>query len=150
MYMNEKFFEVKNLSFSHYKSPCCLVNISFSIEKNSKTLILASKDMGKTTLLSVLSSFKDKYTGEIFFNGKELKQVSDLEKNFSFLPTEPIFFERKTVFKNINYLCKNHGLNLLEKEDLENHLSKINLSKIVCKKISKLSLKSTFSILLVK
>ena len=62
--------------------------------------------MGKTTFLSVLSSYNSNYSGEILLNGQELKSISDDEKFFSFLPNEPIFFNNKTILQNINYMRK--------------------------------------------
>ena len=38
------FFEVQRLCFSYYRSPMTLKDVSFSAEKNSKVLLLSSKD----------------------------------------------------------------------------------------------------------
>ena len=91
------FFETKNLCFSYYKSPLYLKDVNFSIAKNSKTMVLASKDSGKTTFLKVLSGFEDSRFGNIYLNGKELKEVSDKNKNFSLVLADLILFERKTI-----------------------------------------------------
>ena len=97
------FFETKNLCFSYYKNPLYLKDVNFSIAKNSKTMVLASKDSGKTTFLKVLSGFEDSRFGNIYLNGKELKEVSDKNKNFSLVLADLILFERKTIKQNLDY-----------------------------------------------
>ena len=78
----EKFLEIKDISFGYKKQLFIIKNLSLSFNNGDKILILASKDMGKSTLLSVLSSFNSLYSGEILFNGKELKtQVSVLQES---------------------------------------------------------------------
>ena len=64
-----------------------MYDISFGVDKNEKVLILASTDMGVTTFLSVLSTFQLKYEGDVFLSGKNLNEIQDNEKNFSFLTT---------------------------------------------------------------
>ena len=55
--------EVKNLCYAYIKKPLCLKDVSFSLEKKQRALVLALDDMGKTTLLKTVSGFDDKYFG---------------------------------------------------------------------------------------
>ena len=100
------FFDVNRLCFSYYRSTMTLKDVSFSLEKNMKVLILASKDMGKTTSLKVFSGFEDSRFGNIYLNGKELKQIDDKDKNFSLVLSDPVLFENKTIKDNLNYKCE--------------------------------------------
>ncbi|MBR7172405.1 MAG: ATP-binding cassette domain-containing protein [Clostridia bacterium] len=134
------FFNVQRLCFSYYRSPMTLKDVSFSLEKSSKVLILASKDMGKTTALKVLSGFEDSRFGNIYLNGKELKEVSDQEKGFSLVLAEPVLIEKKSIADNINYQCE-----ICEKEKLSNEqvltlLKGFDFDKDVNTKVKKLSL----------
>ena len=138
--MENNFFEIKNLSFSYYKQPFCLRNINLSFNDKEKVLLLASKDMGKTTFLSVISSFESSYFGEIFLNGKELKIINDNEKKFSFLPSNPVFIEKKSIKYNFDYFCKNNNLEIISNDDLNKIFNDNGLSLGLNEKVSKLSL----------
>ncbi len=111
------FFEIKNLCFAYYKSPLILKDVCFSIAQNSKTLLLASKDNGKTTTLKVISGFESSRFGNIYLNGKELNQIDDKDKNFSLVLSDVVLLENKTVKQNIDYLCK--VLNIDELEEIQ-------------------------------
>lgn len=134
------FFEVKNLCFSYYKSPLCLKDINFSFAKNDKVMIVATKEMGKTTFLKVLSGFETNYFGKIILNGRELKQIEDKDKNFSLLFSNPVFFERKTIRQNIEFQCRACGLKMLEDEELTNKLKEFKINASLDTKLKKLSL----------
>lgn len=138
--MDNVYFEVENLYFSYYKQPLSLMDINFSVNKGEKVLILASKDMGKTTVLSVLSSFQNNYFGKINLNGKELKDIDDSEKNFSLLPSNPVFFDNKSILDNINYFCKVNSMPYFSEGKLKEKLKEINIIEDVKKKLSKLDI----------
>lgn len=130
--------ECKNLCFSYYKSPLSLKDVNFSLTKNSKNLFLASKDMGKTTFLKVLSGFEDSRFGNIYFNGCELKELSDKNKNFSLVFSDIVLFENKSIKYNLEY-----QLNLLEITDFDDVklgqlLSIFNISADINQKVKKL------------
>lgn len=138
--MENTFFETKNLSFSHYKQPLTLRDVNLKINKGEKVLILASKDMGKTTFLSVLSSFYDNYFGQIYFNGVELKTIPDENKNFSFLPSKPVFFEKKSIKYNLDFFCKNNKIINFSDDELSKILSENLFDKNIFTKVLNLSL----------
>lgn len=133
------FFEVKRLCFSYYRSSMTLKDVSFSAQKSSKTLILASKDMGKTTTLKVLSGFEDSRFGNIYFNGKELKEISDAEKSFSLVLSSPVFLENKTIKENLDYQCDVCGLEKFSDEKIVEILKEFNVDKDANVKVKKLS-----------
>ena len=134
------FFETKNLCFSYYKCPLTLKDVNFSFAQNSKTVVLASKEMGKTTFLKVLSGFEESRFGNIYFNGKELKQISDEDKNFSLVLSDIVLFERKTIKQNIDFQCEMNGIEKFSVADLENKLNEYNINVSCDTKIKKLSL----------
>lgn len=133
------FFEAKNLCFSYYRSPLCLKDVNFSFEKNSKIVCLASKEMGKSTLLKVLSGFEDSRFGNIFLNGTELKKIDDKDKNFSLLLSEPIFFENKTIEYNLNYQVDVLKVSF-DNAKITDLLSQFNIMQDLNLKVKKLSL----------
>lgn len=133
------FFETKNLCFSYYKSPLSLKDVNLSFQRNAKVMVLASKDLGKTTLLKVLSGFESSRFGNIYLNGKELKMIDDKDKNFSLVLAEPVLFENKTVKQNLCF-----QLELIEKmvdnESLTKILEEYGLNVGLNQKIKKLTL----------
>lgn len=135
----EKYFEVKNLCFSHYRKPLCLKDINFSVAKGDKILVLASKEMGKTTLLSALSGFEDSYIGQVLFNGTEVRKIDDKKKNFSFLPSDAVFFEDKTLAENLKFFCSANEVKMLQEEEIKNLCQEMAISykpKLKMKKYS--------------
>ncbi len=133
------FFETKNLCFSHYKQPLCLKDINFSFAENSKVLILASKDSGKTTMLKVLSGFEDSRFGNIYLNGVELKQIADQDKNFSLILTDSLLFENKTIKQNIDYLCSVLEIENLTDEQINLYLKDFEIKRELSVKVKKLT-----------
>ncbi len=134
------FFETKNLCFSYYKSPLYLKDVSFSLAKNSKTLILASAGSGKTTILKVLSGFEDSRFGNIYLNGKELKEISDKDKNFSLVLADVVLFEGKTIKQNLDYQLQIAEINNVEDESLNKLLNEFDIKANLNVKVKKLSL----------
>ena len=135
-----KFFEVNDLCFSYYKSPLCIKDVSFSLSQNSKMLILARKDEGKTTILKVLSGFDETYFGSILLKGKELKSIEDKSRNFSLLPSTPVLLKNKSIKENLDYLCEVLDINKLELNDIEKLLASYQIDAKPCEKVKKLSL----------
>lgn len=134
------FFETNNLCFSYYRSPLCLKDINLSCEKYSKNLILASNEMGKTTLLKVLSGFEDSRFGNIYLEKKELKEIDDKLKNFSLVLSEPVLLDNKTIKQNIDYLCEVNEIDNLSETEINQLLVEFNVKQSSDVKIKKLSL----------
>ncbi len=112
----------------------------FSFEKNDRLLLLASKEMGKSTLLKVLSGFDETYLGSIKLNGKELKEIDDKNKTFSLLLSDPVLFENKSIKFNLDYLTKTINMDSLGEEKIIELLKKWHIDKTPNYKIKKLSL----------
>ena len=132
--MEKDFFCANSVSFSYYRSPLFLNNVSFSMQEYDKVLLLASSGMGKTTFLAVMSTFESNYFGKIIYDGKELKTISDDKKQFSFLPTNPVLFDKKSIAENINFVKK------IDENELQILLKKYNLIEDTSQKTKKLSL----------
>lgn len=134
------FFETRNLCFAYYKSAMTLKDVSFSVEKNSKTLILASKDMGKSTFLKVLSGFEDSRFGYIYLNGHELKQVGDKEKNFSLILSKPVLLNGKSIRENLDFQCEVCEKEKLSDEKIKELLKEFRIERDLNTKVKKMSL----------
>lgn len=69
-----------NLSFSYTSQRKILQNISFSAEDGEIIGILGKNGSGKSTLLNIVSGLAKQYEGNIFLEGKNIKDVSFQER----------------------------------------------------------------------
>ena len=69
-----------NLSFSYTPQRKILQNISFSAEDGEIIGILGKNGSGKSTLLNIVSGLAKQYEGNIFLEGKNIKDVSFQER----------------------------------------------------------------------
>ena len=87
MVIDEKLFEVKNISFS-YGDEEIFSDISFSIDKGDVLCILGPNGTGKTTLIKCLNGLHEIDSGEILINGKNIKKLSfkEISKHIGYIP----------------------------------------------------------------
>ena len=69
----EPLLEVKNLCFGYNKGQRTLQNVSFSIGKGEMVSIVGRNGAGKSTLSKLICGFETQDSGEIYLNGKDLK-----------------------------------------------------------------------------
>lgn len=135
----EIMLSVENLCFGYYKQPLCLKDVNFKLEKGKKAAIIASSGMGKTTLLSVLSGFETSFFGKVEVDGKEVRKIPDMEKNFSILFSTPVFFKDKTIKQNFDFLSKTINKDFDENE-IQEKLKICKLNEKLETKVKKLSI----------
>ena len=87
MVVNEKLFEVRNISFD-YDGEEIFSDISFSIEKGDVLCILGPNGTGKTTLIKCLNGLQDTNSGEILINGQNIENLSfqQISKHIGYIP----------------------------------------------------------------
>lgn len=135
----KRYFESIKLCFAYYKQPLCLRDVSFSVSKGKKILILGVAEVGKTTLVKAISGFDSTYMGEVRFDGKNIKTIPDNEKKFSLLLAEPVFLSGN-IRKNIDYLCEVESIEKISPEQLKVLFDKFGFVKDESEKIKNLSL----------
>lgn len=85
--------EFKNVSFSYnHESNAVLENVFFSINKGEKIGIIGGTGSGKTSVLSLIPRYYDADIGEVFVNGRNVKDYS-----FRQLRKTVMTVEQKTV-----------------------------------------------------
>ena len=82
-------YEVRNLKFSYGKNRV-LKNINFEIYKGEFVGIVGPNGSGKTTFLKVLSKILISFDGYVFYKGKDLKKIRNIDyaKEVAYLPSE--------------------------------------------------------------
>ena len=72
--------KINNLCFSYNKKNDVLNNISFEIKEGEVTILLGPNGVGKSTFINLLTGSLKTKIGEIYFDDKEIKQLSAKEK----------------------------------------------------------------------
>jgi ATP-binding cassette subfamily C protein CydC len=108
------------------KEKAVLKEINLEIKKGEKVAFVGMNGSGKTTLMEILLGYRKEYTGQIFLNNHELKEISDdvLKKKINYLSAKPYFFST-TIRQNL-LLARNNSddqtlIDALKKMDLYDH-----------------------------
>ena len=72
----EKGISVKDLSFSYKQDIPVLQGVDFSLKKSEKVALIGPSGCGKSTLIKLLTGNYSGYTGEIRYDGTELRDIS--------------------------------------------------------------------------
>ena len=93
-----------NVSFGYDPAHPVLHNISFDIQPGSRVGIAGPTGVGKTTLVNLLIRFYDPGAGEIFLDGKNLRdyKLADLRNQFAIVLQDPVLFST-SIAENIAY-----------------------------------------------
>ncbi len=72
----EKGIQVKNLSFSYKEDIPVLQGVDFCLKKNEKVALIGPSGCGKSTLIKLLTGSYAGYSGEILYDGTELRDIA--------------------------------------------------------------------------
>lgn len=96
--------EFKNVNFSFDRTKKTLDNINLTIEPGDIVGVVGTTGSGKSTMINLLMRFYDNYDGEIYVDGKNIKNI-DLKSyrdQIGFVQQEPTMFN-DTVYNNIAF-----------------------------------------------
>ena len=120
---------INNLSFSRNNN-IIFENLNLSLSNQSITQIRGKNGSGKTTLLQLVLNFLECKTGEIFWEGKNIKKnIFNFYNQTTFIMDHNTCTRRMTVLDNINFwsglsaskLTKNEIVLLLETFNIERY-----------------------------
>lgn len=96
--------EVKNLSFKYEgKKDFIFQNASFVIKKGEFVGLSGKSGEGKSTLLNIISGLDKNYEGEIFIDGRDLKDLrSEWTRKVAYISQDPFFLD-DTIKNNIAF-----------------------------------------------
>lgn len=72
--------KLQNIFFSYYKSKLILKDINIDIHEGEMISIVGKNGAGKSTLSKVISGFVKENSGDVFYNGENLKKKSIKER----------------------------------------------------------------------
>lgn len=129
---------IKHLSFGYIKRPLSVVDFSCALKNGEIISIAGGEFAGKTSLLRVISGIEKQYAGSIMMNKTDANFIALESRNISFIPSEPVFLQNKTIFENLKFLGSIIGQNFT-KEYLCQTLQKFGLDIDLNLKMKKLS-----------
>lgn len=129
--------ELKNVSKSYQTEILDSISVIFN---HGLIGIEGESGEGKSTLLNIISSLDEEYTGDVFFDGINYKEIHNKEK-FRFENIGMIFqnyqlFSLLNIKDNICYFLDDNVINDVEIEDV---LKKVNLTVNINQKANTLS-----------
>lgn len=114
-----------------------LNNLSLEFEKGKKYALLGESGCGKSTILKLLMGYYNNYDGNIYLNGKELKNINKnvIRDNISYITQNSFIFddtiENNLTFGNVKY----------NNADIQKVIKMVSLDKVVkqCEDTSNIS-----------
>ncbi|WP_138206454.1 ABC transporter ATP-binding protein [Haloimpatiens lingqiaonensis] len=118
--------QLENVSFS-YNSKKVISDISLNFDTGKIYFIVGENGSGKTTLINLITGLINSYSGDIWYNSKDIKNL-DLyyvrKKHFGISEQEPILFN-DTIMNNITF-----GGNI-DTDIIENYAYKLNMKGLI-------------------
>ena len=129
---NNKLIEVRGLC-KDFGSNKVLKNISTTIKKGEKVVVIGPSGSGKSTFLRCLNCMEDPTSGEIIFGGENIADMS-VDINIHRQKMGMVFqhfnlFNNKTVIENIMLAPVLIGKKNLKKQKRDNLLKKFHIKK---------------------
>ena len=121
-----------NLSFER-NGNMLFSNLDISVSSNKIVHISGRNGIGKTTLIKILTNLLIPKTGEIFWNGKNIKKdIKEFFKNLTYLMDNQTSKEELTIEENAKFWIKlfSSKIKLRELESILNLLSLNKKSKV--------------------
>ena len=109
----EPLLEVKNLCFGYSRGQHTLQNVSFSIGKGEMVSIVGRNGAGKSTLSKLICGFEIQDSGEIYLNGKDLKDenIRRRAKHIGYVMQNPNQMISKTmIYDEVAMALQGSGL----------------------------------------
>jgi len=124
--------KLKNIS-KHYLNQTVLKNVSLTVPVGSITGIIGPNGAGKSTLIKVITGFEFQEKGEVFIDGKEMKNFNMRKSKLSYMPENMVLYPEYFVSDFLDFFKVAQGY-----EDLE-LFNSLSLDTVLNKKIGHLS-----------
>lgn len=103
-----------------------LDKVSLSIGANEFVAIIGGSGAGKTTLMTAMSGFDSKVTGQVYCNGMNLHENFNTLKNIiGFVPQQDIIYENITLRKMLYYTAKMKMPEDTSKEEIDARIEEV-------------------------
>lgn len=99
--------ELKNVCLGYNKEYFALCDINLEIKKGERIALIGKEGSGKTALLRLIAGLDKHQQGEVYIDNTPIQRV-DFKNQVSlgYLSSKAVFFENKTVEKNLIWALK--------------------------------------------
>ncbi len=131
--------KIKNLKKS-FKSTIACKNIDFSVESGEFFVLLGPSGCGKTTILRLIAGLEKPDEGGVFFNDKNLGDISVQERNTALVFQNYALYPNMSVRGNLTFPLKMRKISKTKTKDtVEKIASMLKIKNLLDKKAVKLS-----------
>ncbi len=100
--MAQDLIEVRNISKSYDRAPL-LRNVSLNIPEGEVVCLLGPSGTGKTTLLRIIAGLELPESGQVLYQGRDLRDVPVNERGFGLMFQDLALFPHRTVAENVAF-----------------------------------------------
>ena len=138
--MAENIIELKGVNLAYNKDYCALYDINLELKKGDRICIYGDTGSGKTALIRLIAGLEKAKEGECLLKGTPVNKVNFArDVSLGYLSTKAVFFERKSVYKNLMWALKVHKVDKAErKERIENVLREYGIEGLRDEKVKNL------------
>lgn len=123
-----------------YGSFMAVENISLDIPAGSYTCLLGPSGCGKTTTLRMIAGHEDITSGDLLIGDRRVNDLPPSQRNTAMMFQNYALFPHKTVWENVEFGLKMHGIAKGERTQRVNEMIEIvGLTKFADRKPAKLS-----------
>ncbi len=109
---------LKDIEVAYSKDYSALLGINLHVKKGEKIGIVGHKDSGKTALLRLIAGLEKQKSGEAYIKDTPIKKINFAKDvALGYLTNRAVFFERKSVYKNLAWTLKVHKVDKKEWQD---------------------------------
>ena len=107
--------ELKGLSHSYLRRPreaadYALQPLDLEWKDGGAYALLGPSGCGKTTLLNIISGLVRPSRGKVFFDGRDVTELSPQQRNIAQVFQYPVVYDTMTVAQNLAFPLRNRGL----------------------------------------
>lgn len=103
-----------------------LKEVSFHVKEGMYGL-LGKRGAGKTTLMKILGGVLEKSSGEIYYDGSEVKDINEIRHRIGYIPQNFSFYPNMTVFEIMDYFSVLNKVRKGKKGKIEKLLDLVHL-----------------------
>ena len=120
---------VNDLSFGYEAEKCVLQDVNFTFEAGKSYAIVGSSGSGKSTILNLLMASHDGYTGSIYYDDTELRQISS-ESLYELVSVvqQNVFIFNASIRDNITMFSE------FPREEVDRAIEMSGLSKLIAER----------------
>ena len=108
---------LKDITLAYSKDYNALMDINLEVQKGEKLGIVGPSGCGKTALLRLIAGLDFQKSGEAYIKDTPIKKINFArDVSLGYLTQNAIFYERKTVYKNLEWALK---VRKIDKQEIE-------------------------------